>query len=59
LSRVQPLLYNDRETDRYTRAVSGQQFSKHIPVARQQILNNARVGLTQSCVFYQVRAEMF
>jgi hypothetical protein len=31
----------------YTRAVSGQRLSKHVPIARQQNLNNARVGLQQ------------
>jgi hypothetical protein len=36
-----------------------QRLGKHIPVAKQQILNNAVVGLQQwkSCVFYVVRAE--
>jgi hypothetical protein len=29
----------------YTRAVSGQRLGKHVPVAREQILNNATVGL--------------
>jgi hypothetical protein len=29
----------------YTRDVSGQRLGKHIPVARQQILNNGTVGL--------------
>jgi hypothetical protein len=28
-------------------AVSGQRLGKHVPVARQQILNNATVGLQQ------------
>jgi hypothetical protein len=39
--------------------VSAQQLSKHIPVARQQMLDDT-VGLQQwnSCVFYVVRAEM-
>jgi hypothetical protein len=43
-----------------TRAISGQLLSKHVLVARQQILNNAIVGLQQwkSSVFYVVRAEM-
>jgi hypothetical protein len=43
----------------YTKAVSGQWLSKHVPVARQQILNNAVVELQQwkSRVFYVVRAE--
>jgi hypothetical protein len=36
-----------------------QQLGKHVPVVRQQILNNAVDGLQQwkSCVFYVVRAE--
>jgi hypothetical protein len=44
----------------YTTAVSEQRFGKHVPIARQQILNNASVGLQQwkSCVFYMVGAEM-
>jgi hypothetical protein len=44
----------------YTRAVSGQRFGKHVPAARQQIINNAAVGLQQwkSRFFYVVRAEM-
>jgi hypothetical protein len=43
-----------------TSAVSGQRLRKHVPVARQQILNNATVGLQRymSCVFYVVCAEM-
>jgi hypothetical protein len=54
------LLFNDREMGGYTRAVSGQRFGKHVPVARQHIINNATVGLQQwkSCVFCVVRAEM-
>jgi hypothetical protein len=44
----------------YTMDVSGQRLSKHVPVARQQILNNVTVGLQQwkSYVFYVVRTEM-
>jgi hypothetical protein len=44
----------------YTTAVSGQWLGKHVPVARQQILNNATVRLQQwkSCVFYMVNVEM-
>jgi hypothetical protein len=36
----------------YARAVSEQRLGKHVPVARQQILNNAVVGLQQwkSCI---------
>jgi hypothetical protein len=43
----------------YTRTVSGQRLGKHVPVARQQILNIATVGLQhwKSCVLYVVRAE--
>jgi hypothetical protein len=33
-------------------AVSGQRLGKHVPVAKQQILNNGRA------VFYGVRAEV-
>jgi hypothetical protein len=45
--------------DGYTKAVSGQRLGKYVPVARQQILNNATVELQQwkSCVFYVVRVE--
>jgi hypothetical protein len=45
--------------DGYTRAVSGQWLSKHVPVVRQQILNNATVGLQQwkSRVFCVVCAK--
>jgi hypothetical protein len=43
----------------YTRAISEQQLSKDVLIARQQILSNATVGLQQwkSCVFYMVYAE--
>jgi hypothetical protein len=43
----------------YTRAFYGQRLGKHVPIARQHILNNATVGVQQwrSCVFYVVRAE--
>jgi hypothetical protein len=47
LQRVEPLLRNDREIGGYSRAVSRQRLGKHVPVARQQILNNATVGLQQ------------
>jgi hypothetical protein len=59
MKRVELLLCNDCEMGGYTRTVSGQQLSKYVPVARQQIINNATVGLQQwkSCVFYVVRAE--
>jgi hypothetical protein len=43
----------------YTNVVSRQQLCKHVPVARQQMLNNVTVGPQQwkSCAFYVVRAE--
>jgi hypothetical protein len=42
-----------------TAAVSGQRLSKQVSVARQQIFNNATVGLNnRRAVFYVVRAEM-
>jgi hypothetical protein len=47
LYRVEPLLCNDCDIGGYTRAVSGQQLSKHFPVTRQQILNNETVGLQE------------
>jgi hypothetical protein len=44
----------------YTRTVSGQRLGKHVPVARQQMLNDPTVGPQQlkSCVFYVVRADV-
>jgi hypothetical protein len=37
----------------------GKRLVEHVPVARQQIINNAKVGLQwKSCVFYVVRVEM-
>jgi hypothetical protein len=56
LHHVEPLLCNDRKMGGYTRAVSRQWLRKHISVTKQQILNNATVGLQQckSCVFYVV-----
>jgi hypothetical protein len=49
-----------RPRDGYTRAILGNGFGKHIPVARQQILNNVIVGLQQwkIFVFYVVHAEV-
>jgi hypothetical protein len=40
--------------------VPWQQLSKHVPVAKQQILNNSTVGLQQykEGVFYAVCSEM-
>jgi hypothetical protein len=60
LWRLEPLPCNDYEMGGYIRAVSGQPLSEHIPIARQQILNNATVGLQQgkNCVFYVVGAKM-
>jgi hypothetical protein len=57
---VEPLLSNDRVMDGYTMAVSGQWLGKHVPVSRQQIINNATIGLEKwkSCVFYEVRVEI-
>jgi hypothetical protein len=53
------LLCNDCKMGGCTRTVSGQRLGKHVPVATQQILNNATVGLQQwrSCVFYVVGTE--
>jgi hypothetical protein len=44
----------------YTKVVFRQRLGKHVPVARQQILNIAAVGLQQwkSCVFSVIRAEI-
>jgi hypothetical protein len=36
---------NDHKMGGYTRAVSGQQLDKHVPTAKQQILNNSTAGL--------------
>jgi hypothetical protein len=46
--------------DGYTRAVSGQRLCKHVPVARQQILNIATTKLQQwkNDIVYLIRAEM-
>jgi hypothetical protein len=41
------LLSDDSELGKYNRPVSRQQLGKHVPVARQQIPNNATVGLQQ------------
>jgi hypothetical protein len=56
------LLYN-RQHNKFviiTRAVSGQWLGKQVPVARQQILNKATIGLQRwkSCVSYVVHAKM-
>jgi hypothetical protein len=60
LRGTDPLLRNDIKTGGYTRAVSEQQLGKYVPVARQQIINNATAGQEQwkSNVFYAVRAEI-
>jgi hypothetical protein len=43
----------------YTSNIPGQWLGKHVPLARQQILNNATTGQQwESCVYYVVRAEM-
>jgi hypothetical protein len=34
--------------NKYTMAVSGQRLGKHVPISRQQILNNITGGLQQS-----------
>jgi hypothetical protein len=47
LQRVQPLLCNDCEMDGYIRVVTGQRLGKHVPAAKQQILNNSTVELQQ------------
>jgi hypothetical protein len=41
------LLCDDREIGEYTTDVSGQRLSKHVPVARWQILIKATVELQQ------------
>jgi hypothetical protein len=58
LYSVEPLLCNDREVGGYNRNVSGQRLGKHVPIAGQEIFNNATAGLQQwkSCVFYVLRA---
>jgi hypothetical protein len=50
LWRIDPLLNSD----------SGQQLGKHVPIARQQILNNATTEQQQWKwgIFYVVLAEM-
>jgi hypothetical protein len=42
LWRVEPLLCNDREMGGYTRPVSGQRLSKHVPAATDTNANNRR-----------------
>jgi hypothetical protein len=48
------------QDDAHTRIVSGQRLGKHVPVAKQQILNNVTTELQQllSCVFYVVGPEI-
>jgi hypothetical protein len=60
LWRVRALLCNDREKGGYTRAVSWNRLCKHVPVARQQIINNATVGPQQwkRSVFCAARVEV-
>jgi hypothetical protein len=43
-----------------TATVCGQRLGKHVPVAKQQIISNAEVGLQQwkQGVFYVVGSEM-
>jgi hypothetical protein len=38
----------------YTRVVSEQRLGKHVPVARQQILNNATVGRNNRRVVFSM-----
>jgi hypothetical protein len=45
LWRVEPLLCNDRKKGGCTRPDSGQRLDKHVPIARQQIIDSATVGL--------------
>jgi hypothetical protein len=47
LWRIEPLLCNDHEMGGYTSPVPGQRLSKHVPIARQQILNNTTAVLQQ------------
>jgi hypothetical protein len=49
---IELLLCNNCKMDRYTRAVSGQWLSKHVPTATN---TNATI---EKLVFYVVRAEM-
>jgi hypothetical protein len=53
LWRIDPLLDNAcKKMGGYTKAISGQRLGKHVPVARQQILNIATVGRNnESAVF--------
>lgn len=48
-----------RPRDGYTRPVSEQRLNKHIPITRQQNLNNTTVEFQQwkSCVSYVVRVQ--
>jgi hypothetical protein len=55
LYRVESLLFNDREMGGYTKAVSGQRLSKHVPA-----VTNRRTTievLLETGRFYVIRAE--
>jgi hypothetical protein len=53
--RVEPLLCDDREIGEYTRDVSMQRLSKHVPAATN--LRAAMQVLMDTGCFYMVRAE--
>jgi hypothetical protein len=48
------LLCNDHEMGGYTVAVSGHWLGKHVPVARQKILNNAAVDYSSGGAVFSV-----
>jgi hypothetical protein len=52
MQRVEILLCDDRDVGKYTRPVLGQRLGKHVPVARQQILNNATVDFNNRTVVF-------
>jgi hypothetical protein len=45
LWRLEPLLCNDGEMGGYIRPVSEQRLGKYFTIVRQQILDNATIGL--------------
>jgi hypothetical protein len=56
MERVEPLLRNDREISKYTRAISRQRLCKHVPAATDT--NATMVQQQRNGVFCVVHAEM-
>jgi hypothetical protein len=49
MQRIEPLLCDDSEISKYTRAVTRQQLDKHIPAAKDA--NTTMVQQQRDCVF--------